>query len=91
MDSSDLKLLVIDDNPDITNLVRYYCESKKIDCQVTHGGVEGLAAIDNNKFDLILLDLVMPEFTGLDVINSLKSKGLIYGMNIVAITKCLKK
>ena len=63
-----MRILIIVDNKDITEVVRYYCESKQIECQTANSAVDGLALISNSKFDLVLLDMAMPEVTGLDVI-----------------------
>jgi DNA-binding response OmpR family regulator len=41
-----------------------------------------LDCIRNEKFDLVLLDLAMPEFSGIDVIKSLKEEGAIESKNI---------
>ena len=41
---------------------------------------------NNGNFDLILLDLAMPEFSGLDVIKSLKNENLLERRNIVVFT-----
>lgn len=38
---------------------------------------EGLKLIQENSYDLVLLDLSMPEFTGLDVVDSLNNDGII--------------
>ncbi len=43
-------------------------------------------AISNGDFDLILLDLAMPEVSGLDVIKSLKKENLLEQRNIVVFT-----
>ena len=45
-----------------------------------------LDRIRKEKFDLILLDLAMPDFSGMDVIISLKQDGLINSKNIVIFT-----
>ena len=63
-----------------------YCGFKKdIDCKVVNSGQEGLERIRNEKFDLILLDLAMPEFSGKDVIQSFTKNQLIE-KNIVIFT-----
>ena len=55
-----------------------YCGFKKdIDCKVVNSGQEGLERIRNENFDLILLDLAMPEFSGKDVIQSFTRDQLI--------------
>ena len=81
-----MKILIIDDNTDITDAIKFYCESKNTDYQIANNASEGLAAINNDKFDLVLLDIAMPEFTGLDVLNNLKSSGLLDKLNIVVFT-----
>lgn len=84
---SEMKLLVIDDNEDITEVVKVYCESKHLDCTAVNNGKDRLELIrKNNKFDLILLDLAMPEVSGLDVIHSLKKENLLDVNNIVIFT-----
>ena len=83
-----MKLLVIDDNKYITDAIMLYCDSNGLDsCTVLTTGSNGLNIIRNNdEFDLILLDLAMPEFSGLDVIKSLKNENLLERRNIVVFT-----
>ena len=82
-----MKLLVVDDSKDITDVLMVYCESKGVECTVVNAGIDGLEVIRNNSnFDLILLDLAMPEFSGLDVIQTLKNENLLEQRNIVVFT-----
>jgi two-component system, OmpR family, response regulator len=82
-----LKLLVVDDNEEITEGIKYYLSTDQtIDCEVTNDGPQGLERIRNDKFDLILLDLAMPDFSGFDIVKSLKQDGLLESKNIVIFT-----
>ncbi len=82
-----MNLLVVDDSKDITDVLMFYCESKGVECTVVNAGIDGLAIIRNSSnFDLILLDLAMPAFNGLDVIKSLKNENLLERRNIVVFT-----
>ena len=82
-----MKLLVVDDNEEITEGIKYYLSTDQtIDCEVTNDGPQGLERIRNDKFDLILLDLAMPDFSGFDVVKSLKQDGLLESKNIVIFT-----
>jgi len=82
-----LRILVIDDNKEITEVIGYYCNSAKdVDCQVINEGKEGLESIRNAEFDLIMLDLAMPDFSGVDIIKTLKQDRLIESKNIVIFT-----
>ena len=83
----DLRLLVVDDNEEITEAIHFFCESKKdIECYMINDGQQGLERIKREKFDLIMLDLAMPEFSGYDVIKSLKEDDVIESKNIVVFT-----
>jgi two-component system, OmpR family, response regulator len=82
-----LRLLVVDDNEEITEAITdYLSEDQTIDCEVINDGPQGLEKIRNDKFDLILLDVAMPELSGLDVLQSLKKDGLVESKNIVIFT-----
>jgi len=81
-----LKVLLIDDSIEIGDAVSFYCESNQIKCEAITDGKNGLSAIRNGHYDLILLDIAMPEFTGLDIIKLLKAGGLLEKMNIVVFT-----
>jgi DNA-binding response OmpR family regulator len=82
-----MRILVVEDNDEISEAMSFYCSAKKdIECNVINNGQEGLERIRNDKFDLVLLDLAMPDFSGWDVIKSLKQEGLIKSKNIVIFT-----
>ena len=83
----DLRILVIDDNEEITEAIQFFCESMKdIECYMINDGRQGLERIKREKFDLVMLDLAMPEFSGYDVIKPLKEDGVIESNNIVVFT-----
>ena len=81
-----MKILVVDDNIEIRETISFYCEAKDIQCIVISNGLEGLKEIRKNSYDLILLDVAMPTYSGIDVINSLKNEGLLASKNIVIFT-----
>ena len=82
-----LRILVVEDNDEISEAMSFYCSAKQeIECNVTNNGQEGLERIRNDKFDLILLDIAMPDFSGWDVLQSLKKDGVIESKNIVIFT-----
>lgn len=82
-----MKILVVEDNIDISEVMSTFCGARKdIVCQVTNTGQEGLDRIRAEHFDLILLDLAMPDFSGFDIVKSLKQDGLLESKNIVIFT-----
>jgi DNA-binding response OmpR family regulator len=81
-----LRILLVEDNHEISEALAFYCGAKRdIDCKVINSGREGLESIRKEKFDLILLDLAMPEFSGKEVIQSFTRDELVL-KNIVIFT-----
>jgi DNA-binding response OmpR family regulator len=81
-----MKVLLIDDNKDINDMVRLCLESQDISCKVIDEGKAGLEAIKKENFDVILLDLAMPEFSGFDIFEALKKEDLLKSKNILVFT-----
>jgi len=80
------KLLIIDDNKSITDMLSQYLTMKNFSCVISNNGRNALNLIMKEKYDIILLDLSMPEFTGLDVIESLEKDGMMKDLNIIVFT-----
>ena len=72
-----LKILIIDDNEQITKMLTTFLELKEHDCTIANDGKEGLQLIKENEHDVVLLDLAMPEFDGYAVIKDLEENNLL--------------
>ena len=81
-----MKILLIDDNETITEMMSKYLTAKGHQCSVANDGRTGLTLITEKKFDVILLDLAMPDFTGVDVIEHLQKNGKIKENKIILFT-----
>ncbi len=81
-----LNVLIIDDNKGITDMIHKLLTVSGHECTVSNDGKNGLVLIDQQNFDTIILDLAMPEFTGLDVIDSLYKSGKIKDKKIIVLT-----
>ena len=81
-----MKILAIDDSEDILNLLDIVITSKGHDFTQAGNGKEGVKLIEEQNFDAILLDLAMPEFSGMDVIESLKKSNKIKDQKIILFT-----
>ena len=62
------RILVIDDEQSIRELLKDFLESKGFEVSVASDGESGLELLKEDKFDLFLLDLMMPGISGLDVL-----------------------
>jgi len=81
-----MNILGIDDNVDITDLLDTVLNGSDHQYSFVNNGKDGIKLIKQNKYDLILLDLAMPKFTGLDVLNELEKENLIKKQKIVIFT-----
>ena len=81
-----MKVLYIDDNKEITELLKKVLTSQGHEVVLSNSGREGLNLIQKGDTDVILLDVAMPEFSGEDIINELVKDGTIKNHNIVLFT-----
>ena len=81
-----MKVLLIDDNPEITQLFETTLTSKGYSCTVTNDGNEGFELIKKKESDLVLLDLAIPKFSGEDILKELLKDGPIDDYNIYIFT-----
>jgi two-component system, OmpR family, response regulator len=81
-----MKLLIIDDTNDITDLFAKVLGTLGHEIVTSDNGIEGLDLMMKQKFDAILLDIAMPDFTGLDVIDKLIGTDKIRDSVIVLLT-----
>ena len=84
--SKELNILIIDDNEQITKMITTFLALKNHKCTVANDGKQGLALIQENQYDVVLLDLAMPEFDGYAVIESLESKDMLRNNKIIVFT-----
>ena len=81
-----MNILAIDDNEDILSLLETVLTSKGHDFTQALNGKDGVKLIEEQNFDAILLDLAMPEFSGIDVIKSLEKNDRIKNQKIIIFT-----
>lgn len=80
------KYLIIEDNESIAKMLSEILSIEGHDTVVSHDGRNALSIIDSQKFDAILLDISMPQFSGFDVIDKLESTGKLKENKIVILT-----
>lgn len=68
------KILIIEDEPELVKVLRSYLEKSNFDVITTYRGDSGLSAWEQQKPDLVLLDLNLPGMDGLDVARAIRRK-----------------
>jgi len=81
-----MKILIVDDDVELTKAVVSTISSAGHDVQFTNEPKEGLKLIREKNHDMVLLDLSMPEFSGVDIIQSLAKDGTVKEKKIVVMT-----
>jgi len=66
-------VLVVDDDPKAIKFVCSYLANASIDVDTAYGGDEALASIRRRRPDLVILDLMMPDVSGFDVLAALRN------------------
>ncbi len=67
------RILIIDDDTELCELLSEFFGTEKLVAECIHNGREGLEKAENNFYDLIILDVMLPEMNGLDVLKKLRT------------------
>ena len=73
MKTSDIKILLVDDEPDILEIVSYNLASAGYEVFTAKNGVEGVAKAKKKHPHLIILDVMMPEMDGIEACEIMRS------------------
>jgi len=80
------KILIIDDDKDIVELVKISLKELNCDFTEAYNGRDGLRKIDEELPDLILLDIVMPEMNGFQVCKQIRTNLYSEAVQIIMLT-----
>ena len=80
------KILVIDDEPDIVELVTYNLRKEGFDVYSAFDGEEALAKIRKENFDFIILDLMLPGLQGMEICRILRNDPITKNIPIIVLT-----
>ena len=67
------KILIVDDEKNVAELIKYNLEIAGYETKVIHDGKSALNTVKSEKFDLIILDIMLPEVDGLSILRYVKS------------------
>jgi DNA-binding response OmpR family regulator len=86
MDENKKKVVCVEDEPEIIDLIRLILGRKGFDLTGATGGLEGLEAIRRVKPDLVLLDLMMPDMDGWEVYQQMKADPELKNIPVIVVT-----
>ena len=80
------KILAVEDDEHIARLIKYNVEKEGYICKTVESGEEGLDAVRREKVDLVILDIMLPGMTGLEVCKSIKQDKQLSSIPIILLT-----
>jgi two-component system, OmpR family, response regulator CpxR len=71
------KILIVDDDRELAELVREYLASEGMDVEAVHNGREGASRALSGEYDLVILDVMLPAMSGTEVLQRIRSSSQI--------------
>ncbi len=85
------RVLAIDDEPDVLIIIRTALEGMNVDVDTAKNGPDALALANENTYDLIILDVMMPGMDGFEVLRRLKDNEKTFEAPVVMLTGLAEK
>jgi len=80
------RVLVVEDEPDIAALLAYHLTREGYRVETATTGQEGIAAVHRETPDLMVLDVMLPGVSGLDVLRTVRSESATQDMPVLVLT-----
>ena len=80
------KVFIVEDEPDLRDTLKFNLENEGFSVEAFSNGEDFLSSVDKNKPNLVILDLMLPGLSGLDVCRKLRSNDNYDGIGIVMLT-----
>jgi len=84
--ASKRTIMVVDDYPDLVEIVRIALKSKGFNVRCAYNGKDLFAGLEELKPDLILLDIMMPKMDGFEVLTRLKGNPATASIPVIILT-----
>ncbi|NOZ26369.1 MAG: response regulator transcription factor [Nitrospirae bacterium] len=83
---AEKRVIVVDDEPDIIDLVAYNLRKEGYVTESALSGTEALKKIREGRYDMVILDLMLPEMDGLELCRTLKKDPALSAIPIIMLT-----
>ncbi|MGN0298758.1 MAG: response regulator transcription factor [Lachnospiraceae bacterium] len=78
------KVLIVDDDPAICRLLEKVMGSNELEAVIANSGKTALNILENQQFDVILLDIMLGDVEGFDVIKELRGRGVMTPIMVIS-------
>ncbi len=80
------KILLVEDDKNISKLVKYNLEKADLECALAFSGEEALSLLEKTPADLVILDIMLPQIDGLEVCRLLRQDPRLKHLPVVMLT-----
>lgn len=78
------KVLIVDDDPAICKLLQKVLDSNELESDIVHSGTEALMILQTHTYDVILMDIMLDDMEGFDVIKKIRTRGILTPVIIIS-------
>jgi DNA-binding response OmpR family regulator len=71
-----VKILIVEDEVKLTQALEFLFNKQKIDVEIANDGEEGLMLAEKDIYDVIVLDIMLPNVSGLEIVRIIREKGI---------------
>lgn len=80
------RILIVDDEQDIRQLITLILEVAGYEIAQANSGVEALEVLEHDSFDLVILDIMMPEMDGWEACRQIKNRQRTHDLPVLILT-----
>lgn len=86
-----MKIMVVEDDIDLSELIRMYLIPEGWEIETFHTGKKAVESFNRNHYDLILLDLLLPDINGFEICKQIREKSTIPIIMLTALEDSIHK
>lgn len=80
------RVLIVDDEPEIAELIAVHLEPYEVDTTIAHSGAEALEYLRSDRFDAMTLDILMPGMSGFEVLEAVRADPVLRRTSVVFVS-----
>lgn len=78
-----IKIMIVEDDVNLAELIKIYLIAEEWEIKIFHRGIDALEGFEKSKYDLVLLDILLPDINGFEVCKKIREK---YTVPIIMLT-----
>lgn len=86
-----MRIMVVEDDIDLSELIKMYLIPEGWEIDIFHTGKKAVESFDQNHYDLILLDLLLPDINGFEICKQIREKSTIPIIMLTALEDSIHK